>query len=76
MFGESSFEEDDYRRPITELPVRFCGLDIPNPTKSSATNYEVSTLVCPHLRARIIKTKSRAQCPCVALMSAPLNLKH
>jgi len=31
MFGESSFEEDDYRRSITELPVRCCGLAIPNP---------------------------------------------
>jgi len=49
MFGESSFEEDDYRRPITELPVRFCGLAIPDPTKPNAANYEASALVCPHL---------------------------
>ena len=49
LFGESSFEDDDYRRSITELPVRFCGLGIPNPTTSSAANYEASTLVSSHL---------------------------
>ena len=49
MFGESSFEEDDYRRSIAELQVRFCGLAIPNPTTYSAANYEASTPVCSHL---------------------------
>ena len=29
VYIESFFEEDAYRRSITELPVRFCGLAIP-----------------------------------------------
>jgi len=52
IFGESSFEEDDYRRSITKLPVQFCGLATPNPTTSSAANYEASTFVCSHLKFR------------------------
>ena len=49
LFGEQSFDENDYRRPLTALPVRFAGLGLPNPTKSSSANYEASTLVCSHL---------------------------
>ena len=32
LFGESTFNEDDYRRNLTALPVKFSDLSIPNPT--------------------------------------------
>ena len=40
-------EDDDLT--LTELPVRFCGLEFSNPTTSSAANYETSALVCSRL---------------------------
>ena len=48
LYGES-LQNCTYRRNLASLPVKFAGLALPDPTATSESNYEASTLVCSHL---------------------------
>jgi hypothetical protein len=50
LFGET-LQNCDYRRKLAALPVKFAGLGIPDPSATSESNFEASTLVCSHLLA-------------------------
>ncbi len=43
--------ESDKRWELAGLPVKHTGLALPNPTTSTESNYEASTLVCSHIVA-------------------------
>jgi hypothetical protein len=48
LFNEP-FDTDDPRRALTELPVKFPGLSIPNPVNMAISNFENSILMNGHL---------------------------
>ena len=48
LFGEPELK-DDYRRPLSALPVKYSGLAISDPTLTAAHNHKTSSLVCGHL---------------------------
>jgi hypothetical protein len=48
---EDDYDDDDPRRDISCLPVKWAGLAVPNPTLAADANYEVSTLLCSHILA-------------------------
>jgi hypothetical protein len=50
LFGDD-YGDDDPRRDISCLPVKWAGLAIPNPTSAADANYEASILVCSHILA-------------------------
>jgi hypothetical protein len=50
LFGDD-YGDDDPRRNISCLPVKWAGLAIPNPTSVADANYEASMLVCSHILA-------------------------
>jgi hypothetical protein len=50
LYGES-LKDCTYRCNLSALPVKFAGLALPNPTTTSESNHEASTLVCSHLLA-------------------------
>jgi hypothetical protein len=49
-FGDD-YDDDDPRRDIACLPVKWAGLAIPNPTVAADANYKASTLLCSHILA-------------------------
>jgi hypothetical protein len=49
-FGDD-YDDDDPRRDISCLPVKWAGLAVPNPTLAADANYEASTLLCSHILA-------------------------
>ena len=59
LFGESHLD-DNYRRPLSTLPVKHSGLAIPDPTLTASDNYKTSTLVCGHL-VQAIRTDSEVK---------------
>ena len=50
LFGDD-YGDDDPRRNISCLPVKWAGLAIPNPTSAADANYEASILICSHILA-------------------------
>jgi hypothetical protein len=57
LYGET-LKDCTYRRNLSALPVKFTGLTLPDPSASSESNYETSTLVCSHILAAFRGTKS------------------
>jgi hypothetical protein len=51
LFGDDYGNDDDPRRNISCLPVKWAGLAIPNPTLAVDANYEASTFLCSHILA-------------------------
>jgi hypothetical protein len=49
-FGDD-YDDDDPRRDIACLRVKWAGLAVPNPTVAADANYEASTLLCSHILA-------------------------
>ncbi len=50
LFGDE-YDEEDPRRALAGLPVKWAGLAIPDPTTSAQPNYEASILLCSHILA-------------------------
>ena len=48
LFGDN-YDDDDPRRDLSCLPVKWAGMAIPDPTSSAESNYEASTLLCSHI---------------------------
>jgi hypothetical protein len=49
LYGESLKDCTYCRNPLSALPEKFASLAIPDPSASSESNYEASTLVCSHI---------------------------
>jgi hypothetical protein len=52
FFGDT-YNDDDPCRRLASLPVKHAGFALPNPTESTESNYEASTLACSHLVAAL-----------------------
>jgi hypothetical protein len=50
LFGDD-YDDDDPRRGISCLPVKWAGLAIPDPTFQADANYDASMLSCGHIMA-------------------------
>ena len=50
LFGDT-YEDDDPRRDLSCLPVKWAGMAIPDPTISADSNYDASILACSHILA-------------------------
>ena len=48
LMGEPSLA-DEYRRPLSTLPVKYAGMALPDPTLTADDNHSTSSLVCGHL---------------------------
>ena len=48
LFGDN-YDDDDPRRDLSCLPVKWAGMAIPDPTSAAESNYEASTLLCSHI---------------------------
>jgi hypothetical protein len=46
---EDDCDNDDKRRDISFLPVKWAGLAVPNPTLVADANCDASTLTCSHM---------------------------
>jgi hypothetical protein len=51
LFGDEH-DDDDPRRALAGLPVKWAGLAIPDPTTLAQPNYEASILLCFHFWLR------------------------
>jgi hypothetical protein len=50
LFGDE-YNDDDPRRALAGLPVKWAGLAIPDPTTSAQPKYDASILLCSHILA-------------------------
>jgi hypothetical protein len=50
----NEYDDDDPRRALAGLPIRWAGLAIPDPTTSAQPNYEASILLCSHILAAFL----------------------
>ena len=50
LFGDE-YDDEDPRRALAALPVKWAGLAIPDPTASAQPNYDASILLCSHILA-------------------------
>ncbi len=51
LLNDKSLDGDikDHRKELATLPVKYCGLALPDPTKTAKTNLEASELITGHL---------------------------
>jgi hypothetical protein len=78
LFGDN-YDEDDPRRKISCLPVKWAGLAIPDPTSSADSNYNASILLCSHLLAAfrgVDEFRSADHLAVIAEVKAELKLRN
>jgi hypothetical protein len=50
LFG-NEYGDEDPRRALAGLPIKWAGLGVPDPTTLAQPNYEASILLCSHIFA-------------------------